>query len=125
MGDAINETDRAIDEDAAIRMILEGTANTTGEPFFDALVVNLAKALKTHGAWVTEYFPETNQLNAIAFRLGDKMIHDFIYDVSGTACETVLKKNTWSIMPMASWSVIPPTSMPWISRSSVTSAPPC
>jgi PAS domain S-box-containing protein len=92
MGDAITITDGAINEDAAIRMILEGTATTTGEPFFDALVINLAKALETHGAWVTEYFPETNQLNAIAFRLGDKMIHDFVYDVSGTACETVLKK---------------------------------
>jgi sigma-B regulation protein RsbU (phosphoserine phosphatase) len=34
MGDPINETDRAIDEDAAIRMILEGTANTTSEGFF-------------------------------------------------------------------------------------------
>lgn len=92
MVDAITMTDGEINEDAAIRMILEGTANTTGEPFFDALVINLAKALQTHGAWVTEYFPETNQLRAIAFRLGDKMIHNFVYDVTGTACETVLKK---------------------------------
>jgi len=92
MNDATTGSGAEINEDAAIRMILEGTANTTGEPFFDALVINLAKALKTHGAWVTEYFPETNQLSAIAFRLGDRMIHDFVYDVSGTACETVLRE---------------------------------
>jgi len=84
--------DNEIQEDAAIRMILEGTATTTGEPFFDALVVNLAKAMKTYGAWVTEYLPETNQLRALAFRLGDDIIHDYVYDVPGTACETVLEK---------------------------------
>lgn len=83
-----------IQEDAAIRMILEGTATTTGAPFFDALVDNLAKALKTHGAWVTEYLPETDQLRALAFRLGDEVIHDYVYNVPGTACETVLKEKT-------------------------------
>jgi PAS domain S-box-containing protein len=81
-----------IQEDAAIRMILEGTATTTGAPFFDALVVNLSKAMRTHGAWVTEYLPETNQLRALAFQLGDDIIHDYVYDVAGTACETVLEK---------------------------------
>ena len=44
--------------DAALRAILEGTATETGEGFFAALVQNLARALNTHGAWVTEYFAE-------------------------------------------------------------------
>lgn len=87
---AATEPGETLGEDAAIRMILEGTANTTGGPFFDALVVNLAKALNTYGAWVTEYLPETNQLRAIAFRLGDEVINDLVYDVAGTACEKVL-----------------------------------
>lgn len=94
MAQDIPQPDDSIQEDAAIRMILEGTAATTGAPFFDALVVNLAKAMKTFGAWVTEYLPETNQLRALAFRLGDDIIHDYVYDVAGTACETVLKKKT-------------------------------
>jgi len=47
-----------IDVDAALRTILEGTATETGEQFFKALVKNLATALNTHGAWVTEFFPE-------------------------------------------------------------------
>ena len=78
------------DENLIIRRILEGTATQTGDKFFDALVVNLAAALDTYGAWVTEYLPQTNQLRAIALWMGGKMTHDFTYDVAGTACETVL-----------------------------------
>ena len=44
----------ALDEEFALRTILEGTANETGERFFAALVENLARALSTHSAWVTE-----------------------------------------------------------------------
>ena len=47
-----------IDEDAALRSILEGTATETGERFFISLVEHLAAALKTHGAWVTEFLSE-------------------------------------------------------------------
>ncbi|MEX0805643.1 MAG: hypothetical protein WD688_20345 [Candidatus Binatia bacterium] len=39
-----------LDEETALRTILEGTANETGERFFAALVENLAKELNTHGA---------------------------------------------------------------------------
>ena len=34
-----------LDEDAALRAIIEGTATETGERFFAALVKNLAKAM--------------------------------------------------------------------------------
>ena len=51
-----------IDLEIALKQILEGTATETGEQFFQALVKNLASALKTHGAWVTEYFPESRRL---------------------------------------------------------------
>jgi hypothetical protein len=54
-----------IEADAALRAILEGTATKTGEGFFASLVQNLAKALGTHGAWVTEYFPERRRLRAL------------------------------------------------------------
>jgi hypothetical protein len=55
-----------LETDAALRAILRGTAMETGEGFFSALVQNLAKALHTHGAWVTEYFPERRMLRALA-----------------------------------------------------------
>lgn len=68
-----------LNEDEALRTILEGTATVTGEGFFTALVQTLAKALKTHGAWVTEYFPETRRLRALAFWMDGNWVHN--YDV--------------------------------------------
>ena len=47
----------AIDEDAALRSILEVTAPETGTRFFETLVRSVARALGTTGAWVTEYLP--------------------------------------------------------------------
>src|SRR5262245_33710150 len=74
------DTDRMplleLDEDAALRTILEGTATATGERFFYALVENLAKALKTHGAMVTRYRPEKQQLQAYAFWMDGKWVRD-------------------------------------------------
>ncbi len=61
MSDSTTDTPlplRGLEADAALRAILQGTAAETGQGFFSALVQNLAAALGTHGAWVTEYFPE-------------------------------------------------------------------
>jgi PAS domain S-box-containing protein len=78
------------DEQAALRMILEGTASETGERFFMALVENLARALGTHGAWVTEYLPQTRTLRALAFRLGDQWVQDYEHPIDGSPCRVVL-----------------------------------
>lgn len=48
---------RDSDKEVALRSVLEGTATENGKRFFAALVENLAKALNTYGAWVTEYHP--------------------------------------------------------------------
>src|SRR6516225_7186311 len=79
-----------LDEDAALRTILEGTATQTGERFFFALVENLAKALDTHGAMVTRYRPEQRQLQAYAFWMDGKWLRDFVFDIPGTPCEQVI-----------------------------------
>src|SRR5437773_8226541 len=79
-----------IDIDVALRTILEGTATETGEGFFKALVKNLAAALNTHGAWVTEYFPESRRLKALAFWMGEQWIHGWEMVVDGTPCERVI-----------------------------------
>jgi PAS domain S-box-containing protein len=71
-------------------MILEGTANETGERFFAALVKNLAKALRTHGAWVTEYLQESRRLRALAFWMDGQWIQDYQTDLAGTPCEQVI-----------------------------------
>jgi PAS domain S-box-containing protein len=82
---------RDIDQDAALRSILEGTATETGERFFAALVENLAKVLKTHGAWVTEYLPESRRLRALAFWMDGQWVQNYEIAVAGTPCEAVIE----------------------------------
>lgn len=79
-----------LETDVALRAILEGTATETGQRFFEALVQNLAKALGTHGAWVTEYLPLTRRLRALAFWLDGQWILDYEMDIAGTPCERVI-----------------------------------
>lgn len=79
-----------LEADSALRAILEGTAKETGLQFFGALVQNLAKALGTHGAWVTEYFPEKRRLRALAFWMDGQWIKDYDVDITGTPCEEVI-----------------------------------
>ena len=88
-----------IDVDAALRTILEGTAAETGSEFFNALVKNLARALNTHGAWVTEYFPESRRLKALAFWMGDRWLDDWEMVVDGTPCERVIKERCFIHIP--------------------------
>src|SRR5262249_23591583 len=80
-----------LDEDVALRSILEGTATETGERFFQALVKNLSIALGTEGAWVTEYIEESNKLRALAFWLGGQWVHGYEYDIAGSPCESVIR----------------------------------
>jgi hypothetical protein len=54
-------------EHEALKLILEGTSQETGEGFFRALVRTLARALGTHGAWVTEFDASADKLKAFAF----------------------------------------------------------
>ncbi|MES1208141.1 MAG: GAF domain-containing protein, partial [Pseudomonadota bacterium] len=79
-------------EQAALRMILEGTASETGERFFMALVENLARALDTHGAWVTEYLPQTRSLRALAFWLGDRWVEDYEHFIDGSPCRVAIEE---------------------------------
>ncbi|NWF74759.1 MAG: sigma 54-interacting transcriptional regulator [Nitrospirae bacterium] len=79
-----------LETDEALRAILQGTATETGHNFFAALVQNLAKALGTHGAWVTEYFPETRRLRALAFWMDGQWVKDYEVDIASTPCERVI-----------------------------------
>ena len=81
---------QALDEGAALRSIVEGTATHTGARFFQALVESLARALGTHGAWVTEFLPESRRLRALAFWLGGEWIQEFEHPIEGTPCADVV-----------------------------------
>ena len=90
MSDNIEQPFTNLDEDTALRTILEGTATETGERFFEALVEHLAKALHTHAAWVTEYIPESRRLKALAFYLNGSFLKEWAMDLAGTPCEHVI-----------------------------------
>jgi PAS domain S-box-containing protein len=81
---------RRIDEQAALRAIVEGTASHTGEAFFSELARNLALAVDTFGAWVTEYLEPGPRLRALGFWFGGRRIDDYEYEVAGTPCEPVV-----------------------------------
>ena len=65
----------------ALRLVLEGTASEIGEGFFRALVQNLARALESYGAWITEYDPQTRRLRALAFRMGEQFAFESAGDL--------------------------------------------
>ena len=81
-----------LDEDAALRIIMEGTASETGEQFFRALVKNVSKALDTKGAWVTEYLKEPERLRSFAFWFDGDCVEECEYDIKGTPCQTVIEE---------------------------------
>ncbi len=83
---------KGVEENKAVRAILEGTSTHIGEKFFISLVENLSKVLNTYGAWVTEYLEEERRLRALAFLLGDQWINDFNYKITGTPCEVVVQE---------------------------------
>src|SRR5215510_2829114 len=81
---------KAVSEQAALKLVVEGTASETGTEFFRALVKNLATVMDTAGAWVTEYVRDAGRLRAYAFWLNGQYIERFDYPIAGTACEPVV-----------------------------------
>ncbi|MBL0714554.1 MAG: SpoIIE family protein phosphatase [Desulfosarcina sp.] len=79
------------DEDAALRLIVEGTATETGDRFFEALAKNLAIALHTRNAWVSEYIAETRRLRALALWSDGQLVTPFDIPIDGTPCKKVIE----------------------------------
>ena len=79
-----------LDEDVALRFLLQGTARATGEEFFRELVKNLAGAFGTLGAWVTEFDPAARRLKALAFHLDGQFI-PWEASIDGTPCAQVVE----------------------------------
>jgi len=82
---------RDLDEDVALRRVLEGTAEEIGRRFFGALVESLAGALGMHAAMVTEYLPERGRARTLGVVAGGQRLADYEYDVGGTPCGVVLR----------------------------------
>jgi PAS domain S-box-containing protein len=88
--DLLNNVLAKREDEALLRLVVEGTVSEIGTEFFRALVKNLASVLGTSGAWVTEYFPEQRRMRALGMWLNGQFVEDFEYNVAGTACEKVV-----------------------------------
>src|SRR5262249_52415651 len=80
------------DELAALRAIVEGTADHTGDEFFRSLVRHLAAAVGTRFAFVAVFVAGT-RARTLAFWFRDRIGENFEWDVIGTPCEDVVRGN--------------------------------
>ena len=99
---------RRLDEERALRAVVEGTASETGEHFYRALVKNLALALDTHGAWVTEFNRDTLTMRVLAIWFGGDWIRNFEYAIAGTPCAAVIDRTDLIHIPDRVLELYPP-----------------
>jgi PAS domain S-box-containing protein len=92
MSQAFFSNDCRLDDNDPLRILLEGTAGTTGEQFFEVLVEKLAGALYTKHAWITEYIPDLRRLKTLAFWSNGELIPNFEVAIDGTPCEAVINQ---------------------------------
>ena len=85
----ITERKRAED---TFRLIVAGTAATTGSDFFQSLVQHMAQALRARYAFVTAC-DDQKHARTLAFWKGDGFGENFEFDIADTPCEKVLHGN--------------------------------
>jgi formate hydrogenlyase transcriptional activator len=75
-----------------LRAIVEGTAGSTGEEFFQDLVRHLALALGVPFAAISEFAGVNTRVRTLAFWSRGHIQENFEYDLSGTPCEDVVMR---------------------------------
>ncbi len=78
------------EELAALRSIVEGTADGTGEEFFHSLVRHLTSALKVNYALVAEFAGPKLRARTLAYWKIDRIAENFEWELAGTPCEDVI-----------------------------------
>lgn len=79
-----------VEEAAAFRAIVEGTAESTGEAFFQSLVEHLAAALGVQYAFVAEFAEVNSRVRTLAYWTKDRIGENIEFDLAGTPCEDVV-----------------------------------
>jgi len=74
-----------------LQMIYQGTAATTGEDFFNALVRATASAMQVHFCFVAEFAGSRERVQTLAYWKGGDFTDNIEFDLDGTPCEDVLK----------------------------------
>ena len=78
---------------AALRAIVEGTAQATGEAFFQSLVKHLASAIGASYVLVAEFADLETRVRTLAYWQVDRLAPNMEYDLHGTPCEDVVRGN--------------------------------
>jgi len=110
------------------RLIVAGTAATTGSDFFQSLVRHMAGALRARYAFVTAC-DDQKHARSLAFWKGDGFGEGFEFDIADTPCEKVLhgevchyRKGLQALFPLdrglADWQAESYLGVPMLDRSS-------
>jgi formate hydrogenlyase transcriptional activator len=84
--------ERADHDDLGIlRAIVEGTAGSTGEQFFEDLVRHLTSAIGVPFAAISEFAGVNTRVRTLAFWAHGQIQENFEYDLPGTPCEDVMR----------------------------------
>ena len=79
------------DDIPALRAIIEGTASSTGEEFFQNLVRHLAAAIDVHYAFVAEFAEVNTRVRTLAYWSRDHIHDNLEWELAGTPCEDVVR----------------------------------
>jgi formate hydrogenlyase transcriptional activator len=82
--------DVAAVELAALRALVEGTAQATGEDFFRLLVANLSRATGVANAFVAEFAGNAQRVRTVALWRDGRLVDNIEWDLAGTPCQVVL-----------------------------------
>ncbi len=85
------QTHRDSEELTALYEILTGTADATGEKFFDALVCHMAKALRVAYAFVSVFTDRESRMRILAYYQNGRVLHGIEYEVNPTPCSRVIR----------------------------------
>ena len=80
-------TDEEID---ALRAIVEGTAEQTGDKFFQALVQHMARAMDASHAFIAEFSDVKTRVRTLAYWADGQIAPNIEFDLAGTPCEEVV-----------------------------------
>ncbi len=75
---------------AALRAIVEGTAQSTGDAFFKSLVQHLAAAMDVHYAFVAEFAGAPTRVRTLGYWYRDRIHENIEWNLAGTPCEDVV-----------------------------------
>src|ERR1700722_7231151 len=96
----------AHDEVEILRFLVEGTARSIGEGFFQSLLRHLAVAVAVTHAFVAEFTEVKTRPRTLAYWADGRVQENIEFDLAGTPCEDVVRGSLCH-HPAAVWRLFP------------------